>query len=64
MKKMNWILKREKQSLILLMHADFIFDNSVHSIDCEIDWIENILKQFKEPSVSFPQPDRKKQTKS
>jgi len=47
-------LKKENQPPRLPLHVDFIFDYSIHAINSEINWIDNILKQLSNRPISLP----------
>lgn len=65
LKKINELeLKKKNQSPRIPLHVNFIFDYSNHAINCEINWIDNVLKQLSDPSFSLSQYDGKRPIKS
>jgi DNA-binding PadR family transcriptional regulator len=58
-KRMELEMKKNNQSSDLLMHVDLIFDYSIHAIQCEIEWIENAIKQLGSRSNNSAQFMRK-----
>lgn len=53
LKKKELERKKENQSPSLPLHVNFIFDYSIHAIYSEINWIDSVLKQFNDPSISL-----------
>jgi DNA-binding PadR family transcriptional regulator len=53
-------LKRENQSPNLPMHVNLIFDYSIHAIQSEMDWVENVIIQLSDPPNPSAQIKRKR----
>ena len=51
-KKKELELKKEYQSPSLPLHANLIFDYSIHAINSENDWIENVLEILADSAIS------------